>query len=150
MTKLNNPNLTTVSKCTQFKPGNTISRDSGVKPWTYRKNLQWVVRQELDQCILDAIDFKSNNFKAITKELMTRSRLKGNKINASRLIAIRMFERAITLVEPRMINKLINMTEGKLKSVKRLPPQRPDELLPENSKTLAEVTAVFRRLSSIY
>ncbi len=115
--KPNNPKLAEASKATQFKPGNKAQKDAGIAPWSYRSQLQYLAAREIDV----------ENLDAEIRALLQPSGPKGNrkKVPISRVLMVRLLERALKKVEAKIIAQVIENTEGKmLQPISITPPDK--------------------------
>lgn len=125
----NNPNLVENGKATQFQPGNKPKAPE--KAWSYRKELQYIACQP--------IKADPSKIKAEMKRLMKMP--DGSETTPPRMLACRIIEKAITQVNPFLIERLIDNTEGKLSQELSIPPFIP---APTSFATLAEAEEAYK------
>jgi hypothetical protein len=118
-------------KKTQFKKGNTKSKGHAGK-WLFREQLDWIKGQDIDPNDIDGSFKKLMGIKA----LVAGQHPKAEKINITRLFAIRYMERSIKKCDPILFEKIIDQTEGKLAETHIIKADKPipmDGLTPENA-----------------
>lgn len=128
--KSNNPNLVEIGKPTQFACGNNAQKDRNAKPWSFRNELRYLMKQEIDYQDLEG-----------ERKRFLRPPPSG-ALSIHRILAVQLVWRVIYQMEPRLLNFLINKSEGKFAACPAI--EKKSGPMPEF--TLAEATAAYNQL----